>query len=83
MLRTGSMRTKGKKYRLYNCRRCAVQVLICRDCDRGNIYCAGECAQISRLESLRRAAKCYLLGVRISKSVARIALAAAAETKVY
>jgi hypothetical protein len=53
------MRTKEKTYRLYNCRRCAVQVLICRDCDHGNIYCAGECAQISRLESSRRAAKCY------------------------
>ena len=55
------MRTKEKTYRLYNCLRCAVQVLICRDCDHGNIYCAGECAQISRLESLRRAAKCYQL----------------------
>jgi hypothetical protein len=59
VLRAGSMRTKEKTYRLYNCLRCAVQVLICRDCDHGNIYCAGECAQISRLESLRRAAKCY------------------------
>lgn len=55
------MRTKEKTYRLYNCRRCAVQVLICRDCDHGNIYCAGECAQISRLKSSRRAAKCYQL----------------------
>jgi hypothetical protein len=25
-------------YRLYNCRRCAVQVRICAQCDRGNIY---------------------------------------------
>lgn len=46
-------------YRLYNCRRCGVQVRICRRCDRGNIYCAGECAQIRRRESLRRAAARY------------------------
>lgn len=46
-------------YRLYNCRRCGVQVRICRRCDHGNIYCAGECAQIRRRESLRRAAARY------------------------
>jgi hypothetical protein len=46
-------------YRLYNCRRCAAQVRICRNCDRGNLYCAGECAQISRLESVRRAGARY------------------------
>ena len=26
-------------YRLYNCRRCAIQGLICAQCDHGNIYC--------------------------------------------
>lgn len=46
-------------YRLYNCRRCGEQVRICRHCDHGNIYCAGECAQIRRRESLRRAAARY------------------------
>jgi hypothetical protein len=46
-------------YRLYNCRRCAAQVRICRNCDRGNLYCAGECAQISRVESVRRAGARY------------------------
>jgi len=46
-------------YRLYNCRRCGVQVRICRRCDHGNIYCAGECAEIRRRESLRRAAARY------------------------
>jgi hypothetical protein len=46
-------------YRLYNCARCAKQVRICRKCDRGNRYCASECAEIRRRESLRRAASRY------------------------
>ena len=46
-------------YRLYNCRRCMQQVRICRYCDRGHQYCAGECARIRRRESLRRAARRY------------------------
>ena len=46
-------------YRLYQCQRCDVQVRICCHCDHGNIYCAGECAQIRRRESLRRAGARY------------------------
>ena len=46
-------------YRLYNCRRCAVQVRICSRCDHGNIYCGGECARIRRRESRRRASARY------------------------
>jgi hypothetical protein len=46
-------------YRLYNCRRCGVLVEICTRCDRGNIYCMGECSQIRRLESWRRASARY------------------------
>lgn len=59
-----SMGASEKTYRLYGCRRCAEQVRICRECDRGNLYCAGECAQIRRLESVRRAGKCYQLSYR-------------------
>ena len=56
----GALRGLGEpSYRLYNCRRCAVQVRICSRCDRGNIYCAGECAQIRRRESRRRASARY------------------------
>lgn len=55
------MGTSETTYRLYSCRRCAEQVRICRKCDRGNLYCAGECAQIRRHESLRRAAERYQL----------------------
>lgn len=45
--------------RLYNCARCRKQVLICRDCDRGNIYCAPACAQSARSASQRRAGQRY------------------------
>ena len=53
------MRASEESYRLYSCRRCAQQVRICRRCDRGHQYCAGECARIRRGESLRRAAQRY------------------------
>ena len=59
MLRVGGMEAGEKSYRLYNCGRCAQQVRICRDCDRGNRYCAGECAGLRRCESLLRAARRY------------------------
>jgi hypothetical protein len=53
-----------QSYRLYSCRRCARQVRICRRCDRGNQYCAGECAGERRRESLRRAGARYQLSFR-------------------
>jgi hypothetical protein len=46
-------------YRLYCCGRCGVLVCLCRRCDRGQIYCAGECARISRRESRRSAGRRY------------------------
>jgi len=64
VLRVGSMRANEKTYRLYGCGRCAQQVRICRDCDHGNVYCAGECAQIRRTESLHRAGERYQLSHR-------------------
>ena len=59
VLRAGSMEAGEETYRLYNCGRCAQQVRICRDCDRGNQYCAGDCARIRRRESQRRAGRRY------------------------
>jgi len=59
VLRAGGMGASEETYRLYSCRRCAQQVRICRRCDRGQQYCTGECAQIRRRESLRRAARRY------------------------
>ena len=64
VLRVGSMGASQKSYRLYSCARCAVQVRICSDCDRGNQYCAGDCAQIRRRESLCRAGLRYQLSYR-------------------
>ena len=45
--------------RLYNCARCHNQVMICRYCDRGNLYCGGFCAHEARKESLRRSSALY------------------------
>ena len=45
--------------RLYHCARCHCQVIICRHCDRGNVYCSNGCADEARSDSLRRAAKRY------------------------
>ena len=58
------MGASKQTYRLYSCARCAEQVRICSDCDRGNRYCAGECAQIRRRESRHRAGTRYQLGYR-------------------
>ena len=63
-LRARSMQASEKTYRLYSCGRCVEQVRICRDCDRGQRYCAGGCAKIRRRESLRRAGKRYQLSYR-------------------
>jgi len=45
--------------RMYSCCRCQAQVIICSQCDRGNRYCAGECAAGARSASLKRASKKY------------------------
>lgn len=41
--------------RLFNCARCHEQVIICTDCDRGQIYCANGCAELVRQASLHAA----------------------------
>ena len=45
--------------RLYHCARCHCQVILCRACDRGHVYCANGCAQHARKDSLRRAGARY------------------------
>lgn len=64
VLRVGWMRAGEETYRLYSCRHCAQQVRICRHCDRGNQYCAGDCAWLRRCESLHRAGQRYQQGYR-------------------
>ena len=44
--------------RLYNCARCHAQTVVCRCCDRGNVYCR-DCALPARREAQRRASKRY------------------------
>lgn len=53
------MAAAAETYRLYSCARCAQQVQICRRCDRGNVYCSGNCAALCRQASLRRAGARY------------------------
>ena len=45
--------------RLFVCTGCRRQVLICRCCDRGQIYCAGNCAPHARRRSLLAAGRRY------------------------
>ena len=44
--------------RLYNCASCHAQTMICRCCDRGNVYCPA-CALPARQEARRRASQRY------------------------
>jgi len=44
--------------RRYNCARCHAQTVICRCCDRGNVYCP-ECALPARQEARHRASERY------------------------
>jgi hypothetical protein len=45
--------------RMFLCDRCRCQVLVCRRCDRGQIYCAGTCAQQVRRHQQREARRRY------------------------
>ena len=45
--------------RRYHCVRCRIPVVICRTCDRGNLYCFEGCAGLARAESQRAAARRY------------------------
>jgi hypothetical protein len=45
--------------RLFACARCRAQVMICSCCDRGQIYCAGGCAQVARYHARRAAGQRY------------------------
>jgi hypothetical protein len=45
--------------RMFLCARCRVQVLICRRCDRGQIYCGSGCAGHAREAAQRAAGQRY------------------------
>lgn len=48
-----------KNARLYHCTACRVQVIICSDCDRGNIYCGSMCSRQARTQNHRIANQIY------------------------
>ncbi len=45
--------------RVFRCARCRALVRLCRGCERGQRYCDGECAFLSRRDSCRRARALY------------------------
>jgi hypothetical protein len=45
--------------RLFICAECRTQALICSCCDRGQIYCAGDCRRIARRRRQRAAGARY------------------------
>ena len=49
--------------RHYLCARCRTAVLICSHCDRGQRYCAGDCAKQARTQSLHSASQRYQLSL--------------------
>ena len=48
--------------RRFMCARCRVPVLVCRHCDRGQIYCPTGCAAVVRRQSQRAAGQRYQRG---------------------
>jgi hypothetical protein len=49
----------GSSPRLFRCAACRQMVIICSRCDRGQIYCAGGCAQEARRRRQREAGRRY------------------------
>ena len=45
--------------RRFNCASCRRQVVLCRRCDRGHVYCSRECGETARRKSLRLAGRRY------------------------
>lgn len=48
-----------KSARKYHCARCHTLVVICSDCDRGNIYCGTSCSQQAYVLNHRMANQAY------------------------
>jgi len=45
--------------RLFLCAGCRQQVIVCSCCDRGQRYCAGDCARQARRRSVQQAGRHY------------------------
>jgi hypothetical protein len=55
----GSADGEAPSARLFLCAGCRAQVLICRCCDRGQVYCAGACGPRARHRAQRDAGRRY------------------------
>jgi hypothetical protein len=58
-LRKAADCVEGASCRMFLCARCRCQVLVCRRCDRGQIYCLGTCAREARRDLQREARRRY------------------------
>jgi hypothetical protein len=45
--------------RLFLCRKCGREVVVCSGCDRGQSYCFGDCAAQARRQNVREAGRRY------------------------
>ncbi|HEY7971460.1 MAG TPA: hypothetical protein VID96_00925 [Xanthobacteraceae bacterium] len=54
-----AVRHEVRSARLFLCAACRTQSLICSCCDRGQIYCAGDCAARARHRAMRAAGRRY------------------------
>lgn len=45
--------------RMFLCAACRAQVVVCRDCDQGQRYCAGDCSERTRQRLQREAGRRY------------------------
>ena len=45
----------SESLRYFLCARCRTWTFICTSCDRGQVYCAGDCARVARQASRRQA----------------------------
>ncbi len=54
-----AVRHEARSARLFLCAACRTQSLICSCCDRGQIYCAGDCAARARHRAMRAAGRRY------------------------
>ena len=45
----------SESLRYFLCARCRTWTFICTSCDRGQVYCAGDCARVARQASRREA----------------------------
>jgi hypothetical protein len=54
--------------RLFLCARCQQQVTVCRACDDGQVYCAGQSRALRRREGMRRVRMSAIVNTRIGAS---------------